>query len=172
MTGHGGPRLSVCVTLAGAILFAAVQRGLANPSQWRLEWPKTDFSKTAVDFNTILSGGPPKDGIPSIDHPKFEQLAAGKASGWSAGIGDTEAVISLAINGDARAYPLRVLMWHEIVNDTVGGRPVTVTYCPICNAALTFDRALDGQVLDFGTTGKLRISDLVMYDRQTESWWQ
>ncbi len=73
---------------------------------------------------------------------------------------------------DARAYPLRVLIWHEIVNDTVGGEPVAVTYCPLCNAALVFQRTVNGRVLEFGTTGKLRHSDLVMYDRQTESWWQ
>jgi hypothetical protein len=75
-------------------------------------------------------------------------------------------------NGDARAYPLRILIWHEIVNDTVGGVPVVVTYCPLCNTSLVFRRELDGRTLDFGTTGKLRNSDLVMYDRQTESWWQ
>jgi Protein of unknown function (DUF3179) len=160
--------------ISAAILaaFAAVQPAGADPARWRAEWAKTDFSRSSVDFASILSGGPPKDGIPSIDNPKFEKLAGGKASGWSADIGDTEAVISLALDGDARAYPLRVLMWHEIVNDTVGGKPVAVTYCPLCNAALVFERTLDGQVLDFGTTGKLRNSDLVMYDRQTENWWQ
>lgn len=145
---------------------------LADPVRWRAEWPKTDFTRATVDLASILSGGPPKDGIPAIDNPKFETLAAGKAAGWSAAIGNTEAVVSLAIGSDARAYPLRILMWHEIVNDTVGGKPVTVTYCPLCNAALAFERTLEGRVLDFGTTGKLRHSDLVMYDRQTESWWQ
>jgi hypothetical protein len=79
---------------------------------------------------------------------------------------------SLSIGDDARAYPLRVLIWHEIANDTLWGTPVTVTYCPLCNAALVFERIADGRVLDFGTTGMLRYSDLVMYDRQTESWWQ
>jgi hypothetical protein len=63
-------------------------------------------------------------------------------------------------------------MWHEIVNDVVGGVPVSVTFCPLCNTAVVFDRRVDERVLDFGTTGKLRYSDLVMYDRQTESWWQ
>jgi len=87
-------------------------------------------------------------------------------------IGDAEPVIALAIRGDARAYPLSVLIWHEIVNDVVGGTPVTVTYCPLCNASLVFERTVENRVLDFGTTGKLRNSDLVMYDRQTESWWQ
>jgi hypothetical protein len=74
--------------------------------------------------------------------------------------------------GAAGAYPLQILVWHEIVNDEVAGMPVAVTFCPLCNTALVFDRRLDGRVLDFGTTGNLRHSDLVMYDRQTESWWQ
>jgi len=81
-------------------------------------------------------------------------------------------VIRLEINGAARAYPLAILMWHEIVNDTLGGVPVVVTFCPLCNTALVFERELDGTVHDFGTTGNLRFSDLVMYDRQTETWWQ
>ena len=85
---------------------------------------------------------------------------------------ETEPVIGLVVNGDARAYPLKILIWHEIVNDTVGGVPVTVTYCPLCNSAIVFERTVDGRILDFGTTGKLRNSDLVMYDRQSESWWQ
>ncbi len=93
-------------------------------------------------------------------------------TGWSAALGDTEPVIALSIGEDARAYPLRVLIWHEIANDVVGDTPVVVTYCPLCNAALVFERTVDGRVLDFGTTGKLRNSDLVMYDRQTQSWWQ
>jgi len=138
----------------------------ANPLRWGVEWPNTDFSKRSIDLADILSGGPPKDGIPSIDNPKFVPLA--KATGLS----DTEPVVGLIINGKARAYPLRILTWHEIVNDELAGVPVTVTYCPLCNSAIAFDRRLDGKILDFGTTGKLRKSDMVMYDRQTESWWQ
>ena len=87
-------------------------------------------------------------------------------------LADTEPVVGRIINGKARAYPLRILTWHEIVNDGLGSVPVTVTYCPLCNSAIIFDRRLDGKVLDFGTTGKLRHSDMVMYDRQTENWWQ
>lgn len=151
--------------MAALVLLAALPtRG--DVQSWRGEWPETDFSKSAVDFREILSGGPPKDGIPSIDEPRF--VALGEATGMS----DTEPVIGLVVDGDARAYPLTILMWHEIVNDTVGGVPVTVTYCPLCNSAIVFERAVDGRLLDFGTTGKLRNSDLVMYDRQTESWWQ
>lgn len=129
-------------------------------------WPQTDFSKRSIELNEILSGGPSKDGIPSIDKPSFKPLGEIK------NIGEFEPVIGLEINGDARAYPLRVLMWHEIVNDVVGKKPVTVTYCPLCNAAVVFERTVKGVVLDFGTTGLLRNSDLVMYDRQTQSWWQ
>ena len=143
----------------------------ADPISWRLEWPRTDFSKHSVPFAEIKSGGPPKDGIPAIDGPRFDRLG-GKPAGWSAALSDMEPVIALSIRDDARAYPLRVLIWHEIANDTIEGTPVTITYCPLCNAALVFERIVDGRVLDFGTTGKLRYSDLVMYDRQTESWWQ
>jgi hypothetical protein len=78
----------------------------------------------------------------------------------------------VTVNGQTRGYPLTVLIWHEIVNDELGGVPIAVTYCPLCNTAIVFDRRVEGQVLDFGTTGNLRFSDLVMYDRQTESWWQ
>ena len=123
------------------------------------------FSRSAVAFEEILSGGPPKDGIPAIDQPVYKPVAQVE-------LAPQEAVIALTVNGRSRAYPLRILIWHEIVNDVLGGRPIAVTYCPLCNAALVFDRRLGDQVLDFGTTGKLRNSDLVMYDRQTQSWWQ
>jgi hypothetical protein len=150
----------------GAAGAAAETKVPPAAAAWVAAWPKTDFSRHSVDLSEIRSGGPPKDGIPPIDDPKFQDV--GKVEGIAA----TEPVISLKIGDDARAYPLAVLMWHEIANDTVGGVPVAVTFCPLCNAAVVFDRRLDGRVLDFGTTGKLRKSDLVMYDRQTESWWQ
>ena len=127
----------------------------------------TDFSKHSIPYTEILSGGPPKDGIPAIDDPKF--VIVGDADSW---LGDKEPVVFLQIGEDARAYPLQILTWHEIVNDTVGGVPVVVTFCPLCNTAISFERTVDGQVLDFGTTGRLRYSNLVMYDRPTESWWQ
>ena len=159
--------------LAGALMLASMSGVSASPDIWKYEWPKTDFTKTSVDFKEIKSGGVPKDAIPSIpspgranEKPKFIAAADDNT------LGDKEPVVGLEINGDARAYPLRILTWHEIVNDVVGGTPVTITYCPLCNSAVVFERTLDGKVLDFGTTGKLRFSDLVMYDRQTESWWQ
>ncbi len=130
------------------------------------EW-KTDFTKHSVPLGEILSGGPPKDGIPAIDNPNFDTVA--NADKW---LKPREPVIFFERAGEVRAYPLQILIWHEIVNDTVAGQPVTVTFCPLCNTSIAFDRTLEGRVLDFGTTGKLRYSDLVMYDRQTESWWQ
>ncbi len=138
----------------------------AAPDEWRREWPRTDFTRAGVPFDEIMSGGPPKDGIPSIDRPKFIPLAEARH------VRDAEPVIGLVLKGEARAYPISVLIWHEIVNDTVGGVPVAITYCPLCNSAVVFDRRLEDRTLEFGTTGKLRHSDLVMYDRQTETWWQ
>ena len=136
------------------------------PSHWLYEWGATDFSKASIEFDEIMSGGPPKDGIPAIDDPLFAPAAEVE------GLADTEPVISFFVGDDQRAYPLQILMWHEIVNDTIGGIPVAVTFCPLCNSAVVYDRRVGDAVLDFGTTGKLRNSDLVMYDRQTESWWQ
>jgi len=127
----------------------------------------TDFSRHTVSYSEVFSGGPPKDGIPSIDAPKFVTVA--EAGQW---LRPQEPVVLVQVGGDARAYPLQILTWHEIVNDTVGGLPLTITFCPLCNTAIAFERTLDGRVLDFGTTGRLRFSNLIMYDRQTESWWQ
>jgi hypothetical protein len=127
----------------------------------------TDFSKHSVPYREILSGGPPKDGIPAIDNPSF--VAVAEADEW---LSPVEPVVLVEINDDARAYPLQILTWHEIVNDTVGATPVAVTFCPLCNTAIVFERTVDAEVLDFGTTGRLRFSNLIMYDRQTETWWQ
>lgn len=128
---------------------------------------KTDFGRHTVPLSEIKPGGPPKDGIPPIDRPHFVTVAEADSF-----LAPGEPVMTVALNGEARAYPLQILLWHEIVNDTVGGTPVVVTYCPLCNTAIAFRRTLEGEVLDFGTTGNLRHSDLVMYDRQSESWWQ
>jgi len=136
------------------------------PAAWTREFPKTDFSIRAVPLSEIQSGGPRRDGIPSIDAPTFRpasQVRAVKAG---------EPVVVVSHSDEVRAYPLQILMWHEIVNDTLAGRPIAVTYCPLCGNGIVFDRRVDGQVLDFGTTGRLRRSNLLMYDRQTESWWQ
>lgn len=139
----------------------------ASPEFWKFEWPNTDFENTNItSWVEILSGGPPKDGIPALTNPKFINASDDTR------IKGPEPVITVEINGDIRAYPVRYLTWHEIANDTVGGVPVAVTFCPLCNSGITFDRRTDQGTLTFGVSGKLRNSDMVMYDRETESWWQ
>ncbi|HCW83037.1 MAG: DUF3179 domain-containing protein [Planktotalea sp.] len=139
----------------------------ASPEFWQHEWPKTDFEKTTVEnWVEIMSGGPPKDGIPALSNPKFRKAIT------ETRIGGTEPVITVEINGDARTYPVRYLTWHEIANDVVGGVPVAVTFCPLCNSGITFDRRVKQGTLTFGVSGKLRNSDMLMYDRETETWWQ
>ena len=123
-----------------------------------------------VPLDQIVSGGPPPDGIPSIDNPKFVSVQeAGNNF-----LADSDLVLGLNINGDIRAYPLQILVWHEIVNDKVGGVLVAVTYCPLCFTNQVFNRTLlllNGQVVQFGTSGKLYNSNLVMYDRTSKSLW-
>ena len=123
------------------------------------------FPTPIVDPDALLSGGPPPDGIPSIDEPKF--LRAGDVDFLE----DQEPVLALTVGDESRAYPVQILIWHELVNDTLDGVPVTVSYCPLCNSAIAYDRRIDDRVLDFGTSGMLYNSALVMYDRQTESLW-
>ena len=127
---------------------------------------RTDLSKSLVPLGEIIPGGPPPDGIPAIDRPKF--VAPKEADQW---LGLKEPVLAVSVGDDARAYPLQILIWHEIVNDTVGGKPVAVTYCPLCNSGIVFERTIGRKAYDFGTSGKLYKSDLVMYDRQTHSLW-
>ena len=156
------------LALMVAALVLSTGMAQADPEFWKHEWPRTDFAITSVEnWVEILSGGPPKDGIPAISDPSFIAVTE------ETGIGGTEPVITVEI-GDAtpRAYPIRYLTWHEIVNDTVAGVPVAVTFCPLCNSALVFDRRMEHGVLSFGVSGKLRNSDMVMYDRESESWWQ
>ena len=154
--------------LPTAILFLVASFAWADPSRWEQEWPKTDFSNTTVgNWSEIISGGPPKDGIPAVSDPAFIPVSE------ETRIEAREPVIALEIDGAlARAYPLRYLTWHEIVNDEVGDLPVAVTYCPLCNSGIVFDRRTEHGVLEFGVSGKLRHSDMIMFDRQTESWWQ
>jgi hypothetical protein len=171
MAGRSDPQRATLEVTMRPAMFAfvvwllAVPAVAAEPDHWRTEWPNTNFTRHSVDLAEVMSGGPPKDGIPSIDDPAFVPVS-------EATLSDREPVIGLMIDGDVRAYPLRILIWHEIVNDVVGGVPVAVTYCPLCNTGIVFDRRVGDRVLEFGTTGKLRNSDLVMYDRTTESWWQ
>jgi hypothetical protein len=137
----------------------------SRPPPDAAQW-ETDFSKRVVPLEQFQPGGPPKDGIPAIDEPRYSRAEDVDF------LEDREPVIEITVDDESRAYPLQILTWHEIVNARLGDTPVAVTFCPLCNTAIVFDRRVGRRVLDFGTTGKLRDSDLVMYDRQTESWWQ
>ena len=160
------PLLALLTVAAAAIVILIGGRSNGGPAEWRGEFPRTDFSKTIIDLDEIVTDGPTRDSIPPIHDPQFIAVADADT------LGPLEPVISVAINGDARAYPLRILLWHEIVNDVVGGVPVLVSYCPLCNSGVVFDRRLGGELLVFGNTGRIRHYDMVMYDRNTESWWQ
>lgn len=124
-----------------------------------------NFAEPLVDVSRIISGGPPPDGIPPIDTPRFHRAST---IDW---LSCNAPVLVLTVDSEARAYPVQIMTWHEIVNDTFGDTPVTVSFCPLCNSAVAYRREIDGLVLDFGTSGRLFNSSLVMYDRQTESLW-
>ncbi len=167
----GGPRSPGPASTAAAEQATASGRAdlpgaIADATQsWNTEW-----SRRSIDLGELLLGigaADPRDRIPPIDTPTFETVDG--ASRW---LLDREPVLLLELEGEARGYPLQILTWHEIVNDEVGGTPIAVTYCPLCNSAVVFQRSVDGRVLRFGTSGLLRNSDLVMWDRQTESLWQ
>lgn len=131
------------------------------------QWTNTDFCNTSVNLDEIISGGPPKDGIPALTDPSMESVE--DASKW---LSPQSPVIMVEIAGQARAYPQALLIWHEIANDVIADVPVAITFCPLCNSSIVFDRRVDSKILEFGVSGVLRNSDMVMYDRQTESWWQ
>lgn len=151
-----------------ALALVAVALALLGRDAFGGPWSgwKTDFDQKIIDLDEVMSGGVPRDGIPPIDDPQFisAQLVTDLAP--------QSPVIAINIEGDARAYPLEVLTRHEIVNDVVAGIPVAVTFCPLCNSALAYDRRVDGEALRFGVSGNLRHSDLIMWDSASESWWQ
>ncbi|MHA1564158.1 MAG: DUF3179 domain-containing (seleno)protein [Alphaproteobacteria bacterium] len=153
------------LVLAG-VLLAPISAGAQSIFDFAREFPLTDFSKRSINLGEIFTGSPRRGSFPTIDDPKF--VAVGEIDN----IGPLEPVLSLIIDGDARAYPLRMLLFHELVNDVVGGVPVLVSYCPLCNSGVVYDRRLDGETLSFDNTGRLRHFDMVIYDRQSESWWQ
>jgi hypothetical protein len=151
----------------GTIMFLADNCLAKTHNESKLPGLKTNTAKRTIELHELVSGGPGKDGIPAIDKPAF--INPKSARSW---LEPNEPVISVVINDQSRAYPLQILMWHEIVNDTIAGIPVTVTFCPLCYTANVFDRRVKGRTYSFGVSGMLRHSDMVMYDRQTESLWQ
>ena len=119
-----------------------------------------------VHPSKIQSGGPPMDGIPSIDDPQY--VTVEEADKW---IEDNELVLAMIYKGEKRVYPLQILVWHEIVNDFIANDPILITYCPLCGSGIAYERTLGGDAVEFGTSGKLYNSNLVMYDRLTQSYW-
>jgi len=164
-------RLGITTALVCAVGFALFGREPAAaqdvPSFARGDEWRTDFSRIVVNEEEIVSGGVPKGGIPAVDRPRF--VSVDRGDDW---FNDREPVAVVRIGNEVKAYPIQILMRHEIVNDFVGAIPVAVTYCPLCNTVISFQRYMDGQILSFGVTGRLRHSDLIMYDRETETWWQ
>ncbi len=130
-------------------------------------WPKNgfDLSNSIIDPSEILSGGPAKDGIPAIDKPKF---LPGKAASF---LNPEDRILGIEINGTAKAYPIRILNWHEIVNDRIGNNYFSVTYCPLCGTGVAFSSQVNNQQLNFGVSGLLYNSDVLLYDRSTQSLW-
>ena len=124
-----------------------------------------DLSKHSVPLDQIVSGGPGRDGIPAILNPQF--VPASEATFLK----DEDRILALSQGKEAKAYPIKILNWHEVVNDTIGGSPVVVSFCPLCGTGIGFDAEAQGKTLTFGVSGLLYQSDLLMYDHQTESLW-
>lgn len=155
------------VAISTAMLFSA----LWQPSEAQFAPPPTapafDLSNAVIPPNEIHAGGPPKDGIPALTHPTV--IRADKANY----LNDTDRVVGVTLGDQARAYPIKILNYHEIVNDTLGRIPIAVTYCPLCDSAAVFDRRVDGETREFGVSGLLYNSNVLMYDRggEPESLW-
>ncbi len=124
-----------------------------------------DLHDPLVPAAEIVAGGPPKDGIPAIDKPSF---VVGRSAGL---LRDDDLVLALVRNGVAKAYPIRILNWHEVVNDRFGDEPIVVTYCPLCGSGMAFRSSAGDRDLTFGVSGLLYNSDVLLYDRQTNSLW-
>ena len=151
-------RSSIFVWLIGALLSMQSMESAESMNGFRLD-------DALIPANEIKLGGPPRDGIPSLDYP--ELVAADGATYLK----DRDRVLGISINGVARAYPIRILNYHEIVNDAIGGTAVVVTYCPLCGSGTAFDAAMNGRKTEFGVSGLLYNSDVLMYDRETDSLW-
>jgi hypothetical protein len=152
--------------VAAGLLVAAAAAAVIVAAPAALARSLNGFSLdgASIPAEEIRRGGPPRDGIPALDHP---EAVASERSPWP----DAARVVGVALGGEARAYPIALLDWHELVNDRLGGLPVLVSWCPLCGTAMVFDRRLEGRVLSFGVSGLLYQSDLLMFDRETDSLW-
>ena len=166
--------LPVLTLIAGVLVFGCAEQNAKGDDRSAdiLEAKPEEINVTddgvryLVHPNKIRSGGPPKDGIPSIDNPEF--VSVEEADQW---LGDDELVMAIIHKGIKRVYPHQILVWHEIVNDTIAEDPLLITYCPLCGSGIAFERLIDGEAVEFGTSGRLYNSNLIMYDRKTETYW-
>jgi len=149
------------VALPALALLAATLSAAQAPAQTN----GFDLDNALVPADEIHAGGPARDGIPSIDEPKL--VAASEADFLRGG----DDVLGIVRGGVARAYPIRIMNWHEIVNDDLGGERIAVTYCPLCGTGVAFAAESGGRPLSFGVSGLLYNSDMLLYDRETESLW-
>lgn len=143
--------LLISTFLIGQLIFSQSKKGF-------------DLQYSIIPVAEIKDGGPPKDGIPSLDKPVFLPAA-------NANLKSNDRVLGVMENSTAKAYPLKILNYHEIVNDEFEGKPVVVTYCPLCGSGIAFDAVVNGKPLEFGVSGLLYNSDVLLYDRETESLW-
>ncbi len=160
--------MSLAVPVPGRIAASAIGLALMFVATAVLAEPIRngfDLAGALVPAEEILQGGPPKDGIPAIDKPEF--VAAGKARG----LRGKDMVLGIARNGIAKAYPILILNWHEVVNDRFGAEPIVVTFCPLCGSGVAFEATAGGRALQFGVSGLLYNSDVLLYDRATSSLW-
>lgn len=160
------PVMKISRLILTILLFSTPWAAHASPYQWALAFPKTDFTKFSVDLSEISSVGAARDSIPAILSPQFQPADAVSE------IGPSEPLLRVEIDGEVRGYPLRILIWHELVNDTIKGVPVLISYSPLTGSAVVFERRFDGQSVIFRNTGLLRHYGSVIYDSATESWWQ
>ncbi len=160
------PIMKLTTFLIVAVFFLAPRLAAASPMEWALAFPKTNFSNASIDLTEIRSVGAERDSIPAILTPQFIPVGDAKE------IGQLEPVLRVAIDDAVRGYPLRILLWHELVNDTINETPILISYCPLCSSGVVFDRRVEGETLVFKNTGLLRHYDTVLYDSATESWWQ
>lgn len=160
----------VIIFLAAFAIFVFQSMGAAqnriNLQDIEFEW-KTNIKKRSINLDDLESPGMRRDGIPALDQPRFVTVA--DARKW---LSENEPVIALEVNGASRAYPMQILIWHEVANDQIAGVPVVITFCSVCNSAIVFKRKLGPRVLSFGITGFVHGANMVLYDRETESWWQ
>ncbi|MCP4391021.1 MAG: DUF3179 domain-containing protein [Gammaproteobacteria bacterium] len=149
--------LALLTLLAGVLVYKfAISAGSSNGF---------DLSNSILPREQILHGGPPRDGIPALSDPKL--ISADSADYLK----PADRIVGVTLKGQSRAYPIGILNWHEIVNDEIDGQHFAVTYCPLCGTAVAFDASIDGKATDFGVSGLLYNSDVLLYDRDTESLW-